>query len=147
MKKEYVIIINNDILEKYNKYYFELYPKRRVVPIKKPIPPSLNVWMVMPRFKMNAQKQAWKEFGLWLVEYYNLTNKKINKCRITIEYFFDSKRRHDADNYTPKNLFDSFTQAGLLLDDDFNHVESLTIKGNYSKENPRVEILFEEEGS
>ena len=57
-----------------------------------------------------------------------------------IEYFFDSKRRHDADNFTPKNLFDSFTSSGLLIDDDVNHVESLTIKGNYSKENPRTEI-------
>lgn len=139
---EYKLVIDNNALEEYNKYYFEKYPKRRVVPIKKPIPPSLNVWMVMPRFKMNSQKQSWKDFGVWLVGYYGLENKKIEKCNIVIEYFFDSRRRHDADNYTPKNLFDSFTQAGLLVDDDFNHVESLTIKGNYSKENPRVEIIF-----
>jgi Holliday junction resolvase RusA-like endonuclease len=139
---EYKIVIDNKALKDYNEYYFKTFPKRRVVPIKKPIPPSLNVWMVMPRFKMNSQKQAWKDFGVWLVGYHGLTNKKIDKCNIIIEYFFDSKRRHDSDNYTPKNLFDSFTQAGLLIDDDFSHVESLTIKGNYSKDNPRVELLF-----
>jgi Holliday junction resolvase RusA-like endonuclease len=134
------IVINNDVLIKYLDYYFDKYPRRNKKPIEKSIPPSLNTWMTMPRFQMNAQKQAWKEFGAWLVGYYGLENKKIEKCNIVIEYFFDSKRRHDADNYTPKNLFDSFTVSGLLVDDDLDHVESLTIKGNYSKDNPRTEI-------
>jgi Holliday junction resolvase RusA-like endonuclease len=136
------IIINNEILKKYSQYYFEKYPRRKKSPISKPIPPSLNQWMIMRRFQMNAQKQAWKEFGEWLFDYYGLRNKNIEKCNIVIEYFFDNKRKHDADNYTPKNLFDSFTVSGLLVDDDFNHIESLTIKGGYSKENPRTEISF-----
>lgn len=139
---EIKIIIDKNILEKYKEYYFGKYSRRKVFPIKNSIPPSLNQWMIMRRFQMNAQKQAWKEFGEWLVDYYNLRDKKIEKCRIKIEYFFDSKRKHDADNYTPKNLFDSFTVSGLLVDDDFNHVESLTIRGNYSKDNPRTEIVF-----
>ena len=139
---EIKIIINREIVEEYNKYYFKKYPKRKKTPIEKTIPPSLNQWMVMKRFQMNHEKQVWKEFGEWLVKHNKLENKKIEKCKIIIEYFFDSKRKHDADNYTPKNLFDSFTVSGLLVDDDFNHVESLTIKGNYSKEDPRTEITF-----
>ena len=142
MKNKIKIIIDNDVIDKYYDWYFKEYPRRRIRNINKPIPPSLNTWMIMPRFKMNTQKQAWKDFGNWLVKYYGYENKKLSKCKIVIEYFFDSKRRHDADNYTPKNLFDSFTVSGLLIDDDFNHVESLTIKGNYSKDNPRTEILF-----
>jgi Holliday junction resolvase RusA-like endonuclease len=142
VKNKIKIIIDNDVIDKYYDWYFKEYPRRRIRNINKPIPPSLNTWMIMPRFKMNTQKQAWKDFGNWLVKYYGFENRKLSKCKIVIEYFFDSKRRHDADNYTPKNLFDSFTVSGLLIDDDFNHVESLTIKGNYSKENPRTEILF-----
>ncbi len=137
---EYIIAIDKEIIEKYNEYYFSKYPKRKKVPITKPIPPSLNTWMVMRRFQMNHLKQVWKEFGVWLVNFYGYKDLNIEKCKIEIEYFFDSKRRHDADNYTPKNLFDSFTSSGFLVDDDFNHVESLTIRGNYSKENPRTEI-------
>jgi Holliday junction resolvase RusA-like endonuclease len=139
---EIKIVINKEIIEKYYEEYFKRFPRRKKKIIKDPIPPSLNMWMIMPRFKMNAQKQAWKEFGSWLVKYYDLENKKLNKCKIIIEYFFSTKHRHDSDNYTPKNLFDSFTVSGLLVDDDFNHVESLTIKGNYSKENSRTEITF-----
>jgi len=139
---EIKIIIDNNIIEKYYDWYFKKYSKRKKRNIVSPIPPSLNAWMIMPRFQMNAQKQAWKEFGNWIVEYYNLENKKLNRCKIIIEYFFGTKHHRDADNFTPKNLFDSFTASGLLVDDDFDHVESLTIKGNYSKENPRTEILF-----
>lgn len=136
------LVIDNEVLRKYEEHYFTKYPRRKKSPIKKPIPPSLNQWMVMRRFQMNHLKQVWKEFGEWLVDYYGYRNYKIEFCKIIIEYYFDSKRRHDSDNYTPKNLFDSFTSSGLLIDDDFNHVESLTIKGNYSKENPRTEITI-----
>jgi Holliday junction resolvase RusA-like endonuclease len=139
---EIKIVIDNETLDKYYKYYFKKFPRRKKRIILKPIPPSLNAWMVMPRFKMNSEKQAWKDFGAWLVKHYGYENKKIERCKIIIEYFFEDRRRRDSDNYTPKNLFDSFTVSGLLIDDDFNHVESLTIKGNYSKSNPRTEILF-----
>jgi len=134
------LVIDNDTLQKYNSHYFKKYPKRKKIPINKPIPPSLNQWMIMPRHKMNAEKQKWKEFGEWLVSYYGYQNMQINKCDIVITYYFDSNRRHDSDNYTPKNLFDAFTASGLLVDDDFNHVQSLTIKGDYCKDNPRTVI-------
>jgi len=140
--KKIKITIDKKAIEQYTRYYFKKYPKRRKKPIEKPIPPSLNQWMVMKRYQMNHQKQTWKEFGKWLVKRDKLENMKINKCKIVIEYFFGDKRKRDSDNYTPKNLFDAFTVSGLLVDDDFNHVESLTIKGNYSKENPRTEITF-----
>lgn len=142
MENKIKIVIDNEVLAAYNKYYFERFPRRRKVPIAKPIPPSMNQWLIMPRHQMNALKQIWKEFGVWLVEYNKLDNKQIDKCDITIEYFFDSKRVHDSDNYTPKYLFDSFTQSGLLINDDFSHVQSLTIRGNYCKENPRTEITI-----
>jgi len=87
---------------------------------------------------MNNEKQKWKEFGIWLINYYNLNNKNINECTITVTYYFPTKHRHDADNYTPKNLFDSFTESGLLIDDDFDHVKQLIIQGSYSKGNPKT---------
>ena len=82
---EIKIVIDNSVLDEYNKYYFNKYPRRKKVQITKPIPPSLNTWMIMRRFQMNAQKQAWKEFGSWLVSYNGLENKKLEKCKIEIE--------------------------------------------------------------
>ena len=134
------ISITNESIRAYTKHYFKKHPRRTKIPITKPIPPSLNQWMVMKRYRMNNEKQLWKEFGEWIVKRDKLENMQIEKCNIVIEYFFGDKRTRDADNYTPKNLFDAFTSSGLLIDDDFKHVESLTIKGNYDKDNPRTEI-------
>ena len=92
--------------------------------------------MVMKRFQMNHQKQVWKEFGEWLVQYYKLENKQIEYCQIIMDYYFPDYRKRDPDNYSPKNLFDAFTVSGLLIDDDFNHVESLLIRGQVDKGNP-----------
>lgn len=136
------IVIDNDIVETYTDYYFKKYPKRKKKPIEKTIPPSLNQWMVMKRYQMNHEKQVWKEFGDWLVRYNGLENKKIDYCQIVIDYYFGDYRKRDPDNYSPKNLFDSFTISGLLIDDDFNHVESLLIRGHVDKGNARTEITF-----
>lgn len=138
-----LLIIDNNVLDKYYKYYFAKYPKRKVKPIKSPIPPSLNQWMVMKRPQMNNEKQKWKEFIVWLIGENNLQDKKINRATITFTYYFPTKHRHDADNYTPKNLMDGFTESGLLIDDDFNHIEMLCIKGGYDKNNPRTEMDIE----
>lgn len=138
-----LIVINKKILEEYYTYYFKKYPKRKKKPIDKPIPPSLNKWMVMKRPQMNNEKQVWKEFIVWLINRYNLNNLKINKAIMTFTYYFDSHRRHDADNYTPKNIMDGFTESGLLIDDDLDHIKMLCIQGDYDKENPRTEILIE----
>lgn len=140
--KIYLIVINNTTLKEYEKYYFETYPRRRVMPIKSPIPPSLNKWMIMPRRQMNNVKQSWKEFGIWLVNSYGYGNMKINKARITYTYYFPTKIRHDADNYNCKFIGDALVASGMLIDDDFNHVEVL-YKGYHDKNNPRTEILIE----
>lgn len=91
---------------------------------------------------MNHQKQIWKEFGEWLVDYNGLAGINIERCRIIIEYFFGDKRKRDLDNYSPKYLFDAFTSVGLLVDDDYTHIESLLIKAGVDKDNPRMQITI-----
>lgn len=135
------IIIDKEIIEKYEKYYFEKYPRRKKSPIKKPIPPSLNQWMVMKRFQMNHLKQIWKEFIEWLVKENGLENKKIPPCDIVIKYEFPDKRRRDCDNYFPKNILDGMVSSGLLVDDSLFYVKSIMITGKYSKEKEARTII------
>jgi Holliday junction resolvase RusA-like endonuclease len=140
---KYLLVIDNKTLEEYNKEYFIKYPRRKKPPIEKPIPPSLNAWMIMKRPQMNNEKQKWKEFGIWLVNKYGYSNSQLENVIITFTYYFNSKRRHDPDNYTPKFAMDFLVESGLLKDDNFNMVE-LRLKSGYDKENSRTEILIEE---
>jgi hypothetical protein len=141
------IVIDNRVLEEYKKYYFEQYPKRRVFPIAKPIPPSLNRFIGMKRMSQNAIKQKYKEFAIWLAGYYKIANLNINKSIFKYTFFFPDHRRRDFDNLllTPKFLNDGFVLAGVLSDDNGEKLKLEFNPFQYDKENPRVEIIVESE--
>ena len=127
----------------YNQMYLARNPRRRKAPIDKCIPPSLNVWGNMNRVQKNDLKQKWNDFGEQVVERYGLTNKKIERCRITWNYYFPTKHRRDCDNYVCKQISDSLVSSGLLIDDNYTVVNPTILQVFYDKENPRTEIIIE----
>jgi len=54
------LIIDNDVVERYNQYYFSQHPKAKKKQIEHAYHPSINVWSIKPRKQMNALKQSWK---------------------------------------------------------------------------------------
>jgi hypothetical protein len=143
--KEIKLVIDDEVLKKYNKYYFNKYPKRRKFPIEKPTHPSMNQWMIMRRPQMNDVKGKWKEFITWFVEENGLLNKKIDKCSVEFISYFKTRIRKDVDNTVPKFILDGFVESQLVIDDDYFHIESLTLKCGYDKLLPRTEIYIREE--
>jgi hypothetical protein len=140
-----LITINNEILTKYNIDYFKKYPRRRTPPIKKTIPPSLNEFITMVRMAQNNLKAKYKEFAIWLAEYYEIDNMRLEKAHITYTFYFGNKRKRDFDNclLTPKFINDGFVDAGVFIDDNG---EILSISFNpfeYDKNNAKVEMLLE----
>lgn len=136
------LLIDNNILDLYTQYYFKEYPRRKKSPIKNPNHPSINSWMIMKRQQMNALKQSWKDFTCWVVNYYGYSNLQIEKCNILFEYEFKSKRRRDPDNMIGKFSIDGLVESGLLLDDSYSVIQSLTIKCKQGVED-RTNIVIE----
>lgn len=101
------------------------------------IPPSINDFIGRKNiWEYRAEKAHWKNYC-----YYNCIprpSKPINKAKVIITFYFDNRRKHDADNYQ-KFLLDGLVTAGIIYDDDFEHL-IVTCKGEYDKENPRTEI-------
>lgn len=60
---------------------------------------------------------------------------------VEITYYFPDRRRRDADNYSGKYLLDGLKKAGVIVDDDLNHI-STAINGGYDKDSPRTEITI-----
>ena len=56
INNQVLITLDKNTLDEYNKYYFAKYPRRKVAPIKKPIPPSLNEYISMIRMAQNTLK-------------------------------------------------------------------------------------------
>ena len=138
------IIIDNDIIEKYYEHYFSKYPKRTKRYIEKPIPPSLNRFIAMPRVQQNGIKQKYKEFSIWLASYYKIANLNLDNLKMTFKFYFPDKRRRDFDNLmlTPKFINDGFVDAGAFRDDSGDILILEFEKFGYDKKNPRVEITI-----
>jgi len=135
--------IDQTTLDKYNKYYFKLNPRKRKPPIEKPTHPSINKWMIMNRIVMNALKQQWKDFIVWFIEDQGLTNKNIEYCSMTFTSYFRTRIRKDCDNTVPKFILDGLSESKFIVDDDWNHLHTLILKCGWDKDRQRTEILVE----
>ena len=139
---EYKLIIDQQLIDEYNAIYFKKHPKARKPAIEKPRHPSINQWMILRRNMMNLLKQKWKEFGVWWIKKLGYDGLMLDKVKVDITVYLDSRRRADIDNHCcEKFLWDAFTEVGFWVDDDYKHVTEITSRMGYDKENPRTEIL------
>ena len=93
---------------------------------------------------MNALKQKWKDFTIWLVRKNGLENLKLESFAIKFVTYMPTKRRIDPDNTVPKFILDGFTESGFIMDDDSTHLKSLELCAEYDKNDPRTEIFITE---
>lgn len=103
------------------------------------IPPSLNKFLSKENsWEYRKQKREWKESVVWQCK--ALKYKCLEKAKVTVTYYFPDKRRRDPDNFAPKMILDGLTAAGVIADDDFDHIQLTIKKGGIDKGNPRTEI-------
>ena len=141
--KEIKLCFDDETLLRYEKEcYFVKHTKAKKKPLPHPYQESMNVWMIMKRPQMNALKQKWKDFMVWFIEDQGYTNLHIEECEMIYTVYKPTRRRLDLDNNTPKFVIDGLVESGFIVDDDMNHITSLTIRGGFDKERPRTEITI-----
>lgn len=96
----------------------------------------------MKRPAMNALKQRWKDFIVWLANDLGIAGLKISKCEITHIVYFATNQRHDADNTVPKFILDGLVESGVIVDDNSRYITKLILQCEVDKENPRTEIII-----
>lgn len=135
------IIITQDDVDRYNRAYFAAHPRAKKLRIKRPEHPSLNWYMTANNMAVNDVKQDWKQFILGILEDRGLLNMQIDKCVVVYTTYFKTRKSIDADNITPKFIFDGLVAGGFLVDDSIYHVALFT-RGFYDAKNPRIELEF-----
>lgn len=138
------IVIDDDVLDRYANHYFVAHPRARKKPIPHPYHESINKWMIMRRAQMNALKQKWKEFIIWVAEDYGYAKKNLQKCMIRQTTYYPTMARHDTDNSVPKFILDGLVEANVIFDDDMRCLEELRLKCGVDKDCPRtiIEIFY-----
>jgi len=142
LNNQLLLVIDNNVLDKYSRYYFSEHPRAQKRPIKFPYHESINEWMIMKRPAMNGLKQRWKDFIKWLVKDQGYSNLHIEKCEISQTIYYYTNRRHDLDNSVPKFILDGLVESGMIVDDDSKHITKLELMCGYDKDNPRTELLI-----
>ena len=144
MGKKYVIRLDKEALDDYIKEYFKVYPRRKKIPIDKPIVPSLNQYLVMSPEARGNLKERWEEFVYHTLNRQGLLNLNLQKCKVSITYVFGDKRRSDLDNRVPKMIFDGMTFAKFWKDDNRFVIPELHFYADYEARNPHMIIEVEE---
>ena len=142
---EYKLIIDQQLIDEYNAIYFKKHPKARKPAIERPIPVSLNQYLVMRRPQQNAIKQHWKDFICYYCRKLGYDGLKLNKFEVEVAIYMPTRRRFDLDNHiatSGKLIFDSMTECGMIIDDDSLHLTKLSITGSVDRENPRTELII-----
>lgn len=94
----------------------------------------------MKRPMMNAIKQKWKDFTIWIIENQGYSNLHIKKCEMKFTTYYKTNRRHDVDAACPKFILDGLAESGFIIDDDRKHLTKLILECFVDKDNPRTEI-------
>lgn len=139
---EYKLIIDKSLIDEYAEYYFKQHPRARKKPIEKPFHENLNQLLILGRMQMNAIKGRWMDFGKWWIRKLGYENLKLDKFEVEVKIYKDTARAFDLDNCIQKGIFDSFTESGFIIDDNYKHLTKLTTFGAVDREWPRTEIII-----
>ena len=106
------------------------------------IPPSLNEILRWHWTFRSKEKKRWAEM-IW----YCIKSQKIQyisgKVKIKAVYYFNTKRNRDYDNFAGAFKFIGDGLKGIVIEDDnSNIITELSFQFEYSKENPRTEIVI-----
>ena len=135
------LVLDQQALDSYTKEYFRVYPRRRKVPIKEPIVPSLNKYQVLNKDARNELKERWEEFVYHTAEEAGLLHTGFEHCILEVHVFFGDKRRSDLDNRILKCPMDGIVRAGLIKDDNRFVLPQITHYAHYRKGEPGM--IFE----
>jgi Holliday junction resolvase RusA-like endonuclease len=104
------------------------------------IPPTQNEFRRMHHFEIAKRKKEWEEIVRMEVKRQSI--EKVEKVIMTYFFHFADNRKRDADNYATSCKFiqDGLVKAGILPDDDFEHVLELSIGRGWNAKKPYIEI-------
>lgn len=137
-EKEIIEIeFNEDNLSRFLKEYYKTHRKKgKKTIIESPIARSMNkIITITNRIVQNTHKQNRGEYVKFVLRELGLEKLGINETDLKVEFVFPTRVRHDLDNVTAglKEYLDSFTDLGVITDDDYLHIKSITSCARYEK--------------
>ena len=137
---------NENNLYDFLKEYYKTHKKGKKLIIDSPIARSMNkIITTTNRIVQNNHKQNRGEYVKFVIRKMGIEKLGIDETNLKIEFVFPTKIRHDLDNVMAgvKEYLDSFTELGVITDDDYLHIKSITSSARYEKGVSKMIFSFE----
>jgi hypothetical protein len=109
------------------------------------VPPSNNILLRLHWAKRKALIDEWHGDIYWLV--LEAGRQKFDVAKVEAVLYFAEKRRRDLANFCAsidKLCLDALVYAGVLADDDSEHLPELTVRFGIDAKNPRTVLSISE---
>lgn len=110
----------------------------------KVLSPNHAVASVGGRFAKAAAIKRYRRLTKEAIEAECIETAPWEKITVEVTFFYPNKRRRDEDNAmgSLKAAYDGIVDAGLAVDDDYEHMTRMTPLSSIDRQHPRVEFTI-----
>lgn len=141
-----VIEFTEDNLQEFLCEYYKTHRKTKKPIVEDCLPRSMNkIITITNRIVQNNHKKHRALYVEYLIHKLGLEKIGICECDLKIEFVFPTLVRHDLDNLIGglKEILDPFSDLGVILDDNYKVIKTLSASGRYEKGIKKMIMTFD----
>jgi len=115
-----------------------------------PLPPKIlqpncTIATINSRFMKAAATKRYRRMAREAVEAEQIETMPWGKASVQVVFYFKTNHRRDQDNAmgSLKSAYDGIVDAGLVEDDDYEHMKRISPIFKIDRNHPRVEFIIE----
>jgi hypothetical protein len=140
------IEFTEDNLSRFLKEYYSTHRKTKNPIVESCLPRSMNkIITITNRIVQNNHKKHRALYVEYVLKELGLEKLGICECDLKIHYIFPTLVRHDLDNMIAgmKEVLDPFSDLGVILDDNYKIIKSITATASHEKGISKMIMTFE----
>lgn len=145
-KDKVSIEFTEDNLSRFLKEYYSTHRKTKNPIVESCLPRSMNkIITITNRIVQNNHKKHRALYVEYVLKELGLEKLGICECDLKIHYVFPTLVRHDLDNMIAgmKEVLDPFSDLGVILDDNYKIIKSITTTASHEKGISKMIMTFE----
>lgn len=137
MEEDKVVVeFNEDNLNRFLIEYYKTHRKGKKPIVESALPRSMNkILVITNRIVQNNHKKYRGMYVEHVLKELGLEKLGICETDLKVHFVFPTKIRHDLDNYGSglKEYLDTFSDIGVVQDDNYDIIKSITLTASYEK--------------
>lgn len=146
MDNKIVIEFTEENLNEFLDEYYKTHRKTKRPIVEDPLPRSMNkIITITNRIVQNNHKKHRALYVEYIIHKLGLEKTGICETDLNIEFVYPTLVRHDLDNMVAglKEVLDPFSDMGVILDDNYKIIKTLSASARYEKGVRKMIMTFD----